>query len=199
MENAAEALKLAGFTLLFVAALSIAMVTIMQAKRTSEDVLSYSDKSRYSSNMETVTDLNKFDNAGNRKVCVYDIIPTLYRYYQEKYIVLFYNGSSPLEIYKGPIKNANVVSDTESISYLNFELEDYKQAYWRDTTKSVKKHVDEIVNNLLTYHSTDKFVETIYTTDNAYLNNSLDANIKDLFKNIDDENKKIRVIKYTKN
>ena len=29
MENAAEALKLAGFTLLFVAALSIAMVTIM--------------------------------------------------------------------------------------------------------------------------------------------------------------------------
>ena len=34
MENAAEALKLAGFTLLFVAALSIAMMTIMQAKRT---------------------------------------------------------------------------------------------------------------------------------------------------------------------
>ena len=56
MENAAEALKLAGFTLLFVAALSIAMVTIMQAKRTSEDVLSYSDKTRYSSNMETISE-----------------------------------------------------------------------------------------------------------------------------------------------
>ena len=110
MENAAEALKLAGFTLLFVAALSIAMVTIMQAKRTSQDVLSYSDKSWYSSNME-IDDPEKFKN-GNRIVNVYDIIPTLYRYYQEKYIVLFYNGSSPLEIYKGPIKNANEVNDT---------------------------------------------------------------------------------------
>lgn len=191
MENAAEALKLAGFTLLFVAALSIAMVTIMQAKRTSEDVLSYSDNSRYLSNME-ITDNGNFDDAGNRKVNVYDIIPTLYRYYQEKYIVLFYNGNSPLEIYKGPIKNANEVSDTESISYLNFELEDYKQAYWRDTTKSVKKHVDNIVEKLLSYNGAT-FVETIYTTTNAYLNNSGD-NIPE--KNVDDP---IRVIKYTKN
>lgn len=191
MENAAEALKLAGFTLLFVAALSIAMVTIMQAKRTSEDVLSYSDNSRYLSNME-ITDNGNFDDAGNRKVNVYDIIPTLYRYYQEKYIVLFYNGSSPLEIYKGPIKNANEVNDTESISYLNFELEDYKQAYWRDTTKSVKKHVDNIVEKLLSYNGAT-FVETIYTTTNAYLNNSGD-NIPE--KTVDDP---IRVIKYTKN
>ncbi len=195
MENAAEALKLAGFTLLFVAALSIAMVTIMQAKRTSEDVLSYSDNSRYLSNME-ITDNGNFDDAGNRKVNVYDIIPTLYRYYQEKYIVLFYNGNSPLEIYKGPIKNANEVSDTESISYLNFELEDYKQAYWRGTTKDVKLHVDEVVNNLLTSYSRATFVETIYTTDNAYLNNSSDNNTSSLRKKVDEP---IRVIKYTKN
>lgn len=195
MENAAEALKLAGFTLLFVAALSIAMVTIMQAKRTSEDVISYSDNSRYLSNME-ITDNGNFDNAGNRKVNVYDIIPTLYRYYQEKYIVLFYNGNSPLEIYKGPIKNANEVSDTESISYLNFELEDYKQAYWRGTTKDVKLHVDEVVNNLLTSYSRATFVETIYTTDNAYLNNSSDNNTSSLRKKVDEP---IRVIKYTKN
>ena len=131
MENAAEALKLAGFTLLFVAALSIAMVTIMQAKRTSEDVLSYSDNSRYLSNME-ITDNGNFDDAGNRKVNVYDIIPTLYRYYQEKYIVLFYNGNSPLEIYKGPIKNANEVSDIESYHTLILSL------------KTINKHIGEI-------------------------------------------------------
>ena len=40
-ENAAEALKLAGFTLLFVAALSIAMVTIMQAKREHRKMFSH--------------------------------------------------------------------------------------------------------------------------------------------------------------
>ena len=90
------------------------------------------------------------------------------------------------------IKNANEVNDTESISYLNFELEDYKQAYWRDTTKSVKKHVDNIVEKLLSYNGAT-FVETIYTTTNAYLNNSGD-NIPE--KTVDDP---IRVIKYTKN
>ena len=190
MENATEALKIAGFTLLFVAALSIAMVTIMQAKRTSQDVLSYSDKTRYSSNIES--DTSKFEN-GNRIVNVYDIILTLYRYYQEKYIVLFYNGSSPLEIYNGPIKDKNSTI-YERISYLNFELEDYKQAYWRGTTKDVKSHVDEVVNNLLTSYSRATFVETIYTTNNAYLNNSGDSSIPD--KRVDEP---IRVIKYTKN
>lgn len=194
MENAAEALKLAGFTLLFVAALSIAMVTIMQAKRTSQDVLSYSDDSRYLSNME-ITDNGNFDDAGNRKVNVYDIIPTLYRYYQEKYIVLFYNGNTPLEIYNGPIKNKDS-SVYESIAYLNFELEDYKQAYWRDTTKSVKEHVGEIVTKLLANYKDSTFVETIYTTDNAYLNNSSDNNTSSLRKKVDEP---IRVIKYTKN
>lgn len=192
MENAAEALKLAGFSLLFVAALSIAMVTIMQAKRTSQDVLSYSDKSKYTSDME-YADNNAQDSNGNRIVSVYDIIPTLYRYNQEKYIVLFYDiGGSPLEIYNGRIENKNS-GDNKKLYYMNFELEDFMQAYWRDTTKSVKEHVDEVVKNLLDNYKNNKFVETIYSTRNAYLNNSGDNNIPE--KNVEND---IKVIKYTK-
>lgn len=170
MENAAEALKLAGFTLLFVAALSIAMMTIMQAKRTSEQIIAYSDKTNYSS---TIQENNSYEN-GNRIVSVYDIIPTLYRYNQEKYIVLFKDtNEQPLMVYNGVVKSNS--NETESISYLNGELEAYKEAKWLTSTTTVKKHVDEIVQNLLK-NGNKKYVESLHTTTNAYENNSGDKN-----------------------
>lgn len=173
MENAAEALKLAGFTLLFVAALSIAMMTIMQAKRTSEQIITYSDKTNYSSTIDV--DTSKQDASGNRIVSVYDIIPTLYRYNQEKYIVLFEDTNGQLlTVYNGKIKANN--SATESLSYLNGELEAYKQAKWLQSTTTVKEHVDEIIKNLLKKNNKN-YVESLYTTSNAYENNSGDSNI----------------------
>ena len=188
MENAAEALKLAGFTLLFVAALSIAMMTIMQAKRTSEQIIAYSDKTNYSS---TIQENNNYEN-GNRIVSVYDIIPTLYRYNQEKYIVLFFKADeSPLEVFKGDLNTNN---KNVSISYLNGELETYKEAQWLQSTTTVKKHVDEIVQNLLE-NGNKKYVESLHTTTNAYENNSDDNNTRNLEK-IED-NKSIKVITYT--
>lgn len=171
MENAAEALKLAGFTLLFVAALSIAMMTIMQAKRTSEQIIAYSDKTNYSSTIEV--DNSKQDGSGNRIVSVYDIIPTLYRYNQEKYIVLFFKADeSPLEVFKGDLNTNN---KNVSISYLNGELEAYKDAKWLTSTTTVKEHVDVIVKTLLNM-SSKNYVESLYTTTNAYENNSEDKN-----------------------
>lgn len=74
MENAAEALKMAGFTLLFVVALSVAMITIIQGKKASEDIISYSDKSKYYSEIESN------NNSVNRFVSISEITPTLYRY-----------------------------------------------------------------------------------------------------------------------
>lgn len=176
MENAAEALKLAGFTLLFVAALSIAMMTIMQAKRTSEQIIAYSDKTNYSSTIQV--DTTKQDEKGNRVVSVYDIIPTLYRYNQEKYIVLFFRADeSPLEVFKGDLNTNN---KNVSISYLNGELEVYKEAQWLTSTTTVKQHVGEIVKNLLDMQEKNpniRYVEGLYTTTNAYENNSGDQNI----------------------
>ena len=173
MENAAEALKLAGFTLLFVIALSVAMMTIMQAKRTSEQIITYSDKTNYSSTIDV--DTSKQDASGNRIVSVYDIIPTLYRYNQEKYIVLFEDtNGQPLTVYKGEIKANN--SATEPLSYLNGELEAYKQAKWLQSTTTVKEHVGVIVQKLLNMNNKN-YVESLHTTNNAYENNSEDSNI----------------------
>lgn len=191
MENSAEALKLAGFTLLFIAALSIAMMTIMQAKRTSEQIITYSDKTNYSSTIQV--DTTKQDEKGNRIVSVYDIIPTLYRYNQEKYIVLFKNANGqPLTVYNGEVKpNSN---ETEQISYLNGELEAYKEAKWLTSTTTVKEHVGVIVQNLLAMGN-KTYVESLHTTNNAYENNSSDDDTKDLKK--EDEKTSIKVITYT--
>lgn len=189
MENAAEALKLAGFTLLFVIALSVSMMTIMQAKRTSEQIIAYSDKTNYSS---TIQENDSYEN-GNRIVSVYDIIPTLYRYNQEKYIVLFKDtNEQPLTVYNGEVKPNN--RDKEKISYLNGELEAYKEAKWLTSTTTVKQHVDGIVKNLLDMDN-KTYVESLHTTNNAYENNSSDDGTKDLKK--EDEKTSIKVITYT--
>lgn len=189
MENSAEALKLAGFTLLFVIALSVAMMTIMQAKRTSEQIITYSDKTNYSS---TIQENSNYEN-GNRIVSVYDIIPTLYRYNQEKYIVLFKDtNGQPLTVYKGDVKPNS--RNTEEISYLNGELEAYKEAKWLTSTTTVKQHVDEIVKNLLDMYN-KIYVESLHTTNNAYENNSSDNATKDLKK--EDIKTSIKVITYT--
>lgn len=173
MENSAEALKLAGFTLLFVIALSVAMMTIMQAKRTSEQIITYSDKTNYSSTIDV--DSSKQDNNGNRIVSVYDIIPTLYRYNQEKYIVLFEDtNGQPLTVYDGVVKPNS--SETDRISYLNSELEAYKEAQWLQSTTTVKEHVGVIVQKLLNMNNKN-YVESLHTTNNAYENNSEDSNI----------------------
>lgn len=189
MENSAEALKLAGFTLLFVIALSVAMMTIMQAKRTSEQIITYSDKTNYSS---TIQENSNYEN-GNRIVSVYDIIPTLYRYNQEKYIVLFKDtNGQPLTVYKGDVKPNS--RNTEEISYLNGELEAYKEAKWLTSTTTVKQHVDGIVKNLLDMDN-KTYVESLHTTNNAYENNSSDNATKALKK--EDEKTSIKVITYT--
>ena len=157
MENAAEALKLAGFTLLFVTALAIAMITVMKAKNTSEDIIAYSDKTRYYSTVKKTTSTDEF---GNRVVSVYDIIPTLYRYQQEQYIILFYDNGNALKVSEEQSKTG------KAIAYLNYNLEDKNEEIWRN---NINSHVKNIVKYLLEKGYT--FTETIGTTDNKYYNN----------------------------
>lgn len=203
MGDAAEAIKMAGFTLLFVTALSIAMITVMQGKRTSETIISYSDKTKYYS---TVEQTQATDNRGNRIVNVYDIIPTLYRYKQEEYIVLFEDSSrQPLQIFDGETNITKKTNDySKKISYLNYNLEDKLQEKWTRNNDTVKEHVDEIVKYLLNKYNDSKkftFIETIETTNDIYRNNAdiiIDTS-SDQSQTIDDEkeeNKEIRVITY---
>lgn len=196
MENIAEALKLAGFTLLFVIALSIAMITIMQGKRTSETIISYSDKTKYYSNIEE--NVSKVEK-GNRIVQIKDIIPTLYRYDQEQYIVLFkdFNGKA-LKILKDTENNKTKAKKIygADISYLNYNLEAKLEEDWTRDHSTIKKHVDEVVKCLFEEFEDEEFIEQIYETNNIYENNKKNDNYEINIEQKNDE-KKIRVIMYT--
>ncbi len=88
MENAVEALKMAGSVLLFVMALSIAMLSFTQARTAIGTLVEYSDR-EYS----TIEDDDRFyyrkSTDTERYVGIETIIPTIYRAFSESYKIVF--------------------------------------------------------------------------------------------------------------
>ena len=70
MENAAEALKMAFYVIVFVLALSISISTFSKAKETSDIVLALADNARYYEYEQITTDSigNSVDSYGSRIV-----------------------------------------------------------------------------------------------------------------------------------
>lgn len=95
MENATEALKMAGSVLLFVLALSLSIFMITQARETIDAVLKFSDRESL-----TIEGDDRFyylsDSANTeRYVGKETIIPAIYRAYKERYKIVFkFNDSS---------------------------------------------------------------------------------------------------------
>lgn len=89
MENATEALKMAGSVLLFVLALSIFISMITQARETIDAVIKFSD--RESLTIEGDDRFYYLSDSGEteRYVGKETIIPSIYRAYKERYKVVF--------------------------------------------------------------------------------------------------------------
>lgn len=89
MENIADALKMAGSVLLFIMALSIAVLTFSKTRETIDVVLKYSD--RESLTIEGDSRFYYLANANDtrRYVGRETIIPTLYRAFKESYKIIF--------------------------------------------------------------------------------------------------------------
>ena len=103
MENAADALKMAGAVLLFVLAVSVAIVSFGQTRETADTILDYKDR-------ETVyIDGNLYyETTGTeRTVGLETVIPTIYRAYLENYKVVFEGLDSP--IYTMKLSNGNEI------------------------------------------------------------------------------------------
>lgn len=103
MENASQALKMAGAVLLFVLAVSVAIVSFGQARETADTILDYKDR-------ETVyIDGNLYyETTGTeRTVGLETVIPTIYRAYLENYKVVFEGLDSP--IYTMKLSNGNEI------------------------------------------------------------------------------------------
>lgn len=166
MENAVEALKMAGFMLLFIIALSITMITLTQAKTTADSLVKNQDRQQYYQYIEVTGDLSK---SLSRTVTLADIIPTLYRYAQEDYAVQFYTSSgSPLYIYEsGQIKNGVPVKKNDLDLDTEHWIENGETRYedWRGNTTKIKQHVDDVVEYLLANYKNSNFEEKLGTTE----------------------------------
>lgn len=166
MENAVEALKMAGFMLLFIIALSITMITLTQAKTTADSLVKNQDRQQSYQYIEVTGDLSK---SLSRTVTLADIIPTLYRYAQEDYAVQFYTSSgSPLYIYEsGQIKNGVPVKKNDLDLDTEHWIENGETRYeeWRGNTTKIKQHVDDVVEFLLANYKNSNFEEKLGTTE----------------------------------
>ena len=113
MENASEALMMAFGVLILVIALTVSMVSFNRVKNVSDIVLFTSDKTNY---YEYTGETGKANE--NRIVGIETIIPTLYRYYDENYTVLFrqanynketgeFSDINPLKVYTSETNEKN--------------------------------------------------------------------------------------------
>ena len=116
MENAVDALKMAGAVLLFVLAISVAIVSFGQARETADTILDYKDR-------ETVyIDGNLYYRATGteRTVGLETIIPTIYRAYIENYKIVFEGLDEPIYTLK--------LSGGQTITKYTIDLETKKTA-----------------------------------------------------------------------
>lgn len=96
MENASDAIIMAGAMLIFVIAITVAMTVFSQARATIDTVVYASDETNYYEYLNTSRD----NNVKNRIVGLETVIPTLYKYYKENYTVVFLKSDgNPLHLY----------------------------------------------------------------------------------------------------
>lgn len=152
MENAADALKMAAWVLIFVVALSIIINAFGMARQTTDILISYNDNEYYTDYVEQ----------GNteRKVGYETIIPAIYRAYKENYKIIFLNNDgTPMYFYEN--KNTK-----EQINYIDLE----KQNVGNDTAK--EKFIKYIVTGKEINNSQYKF-ENSYDIKNNGLYNQI--------------------------
>lgn len=147
MENAAEALKLAFYVIVFVLALTISISTFSKARETSDLVLEMADKARYYEyehiSIENIG--NNVDDAGNRIVGLETIIPTLYKYDKERYRIEFKKASGDnLIIYTSTSKTINNVQN-KNIYYFDIVEEENRAEPWVGNSEQIKLHLDAIL------------------------------------------------------
>lgn len=132
MENAVDALKMAGSVLLFVIALSVAIPAFTNVRITMDSVLGQTDRESLTIEGDSRFYYLPTDNKNNtnRYVGKETIIPTLYRAYKENYKVEFnftedyylYKkkvGSETKEIKEIDLLGQSISSDKQSRQFLN--------------------------------------------------------------------------------
>lgn len=214
MENAAEALKMAGSVLLFVIALSVAILAFSTSRESLDRIIKYSDRESLAiANDSRFYYLNS-DEDTQRYVGAETIIPTVYRAYKENFKVIFNFKESNYFLYKKldqnslaynvnkiDLKNEALSDDLDSREFLNGLLYGADKTKYNSTTnyKSHFTFVYELPSQGLYYYISDwlsnghKIVENLGT---FYIEDLSEARVESNLQDDNNKNEK-RVITYT--
>lgn len=118
MENVADALKMAAAVLIFVLAISIAILSFGQVRQTADTVLNYKDRE-----IAYIDGNYYYEASGTEKsVNLETVIPTVFRVYLENYKVVFEGLNKPLYKIKTTYVGDNGLK-TEMIEKRTLDLE----------------------------------------------------------------------------
>lgn len=158
MENAADALKMAGAVLIFVLALSIIIFAFSQARQTSDTILTYRDRET----MYVESDYYYTSNQSERVVSFETVIPSIFRAYLENYKIVFEGLQTP--IYQ--IKNGN----GEWVDKYTLDLEQNLTNTYRNPSLGTNEKKAEFIKGIL-YHdySSKTDFENSFKADNVRL------------------------------
>lgn len=101
MENASDALKMAVAALMFVLAVSVAILAFTKARQAATAILDKSDIEYYNTDNIRISK--------DRIVGIETVIPTLYSYFNEGYTVLFYDGTVAFDMNTQEFKEGGVI------------------------------------------------------------------------------------------
>ena len=165
MENATDALKMAFAVIVFVIALTIAVMMFSQLNQVSKLVVSSSDITKYYE-YEVATDEEQ-----TRIVGLETIIPTLYKYYKENYTVLFLDkNGKPLSLYvsqtnrdlwskEGSIgkyyttnENRYATYDLKPVCAFDVDEETIRHEPWTGSLSDYKENLDAFLNGGTFYY-----------------------------------------------
>ena len=104
MENAVDALKMAGAVLIFVLALSLSITSFSEARQASDTILNFKDRETQYINGDFY-----YETTGTeRTVGLETIIPSIYRVYNEQYKIVFVGLTEPIFRYRNPTRPTEI-------------------------------------------------------------------------------------------
>lgn len=117
MENAADALKMGAWVLIFVLALSVSINALTRAKQAADAIITYNDR-------EYDYDYISGGSNTQRTVSLQIIVPTIYRAYKENYKIIFDEATFSSKLPRGLYGRWDDVNgEYKNIYYIDLEKE----------------------------------------------------------------------------
>lgn len=186
MENAAEALKMAGAVLIFVLAISITILSFGQVRETADIILDYKDRETFYID----GDYYYKTTGTERSVGLESVIPTVFRAYLENYKIVFEGLESPIYKIKASVKNESGIIETKIIDKYSLDLETNLNTDYQNVVLANDEQKSEFLCGILY----GKFKTTEEDFENKF-NVILGSETKDIYSQITSLQKKGKGIK----